>query len=83
MDVWRAYVHESKGTYTIELIRKFSRQINCEGGVDTKWCDFGAGAGLYIDRENGDILVYGIEPGNEGPRADGIGSTKMKEFRQR
>lgn len=83
LDVWRTSVHESKGKYSIELIKKFSRQMNCEGGGDTRWCDFAAGAGLYIDRENGDILLYGIEPGNEGPKSDGIASIKLKEFRQK
>jgi len=82
LDVWRAYVNESKGTYSIELIKKFSRQINCGGGGETQWCDFAAGAGLYIDRENGDILLYGIEPRNEGPKAEGVKSTRMKEFHQ-
>lgn len=83
LDVWRTYVSESKGEYSIDLIKKFSRQLNCEGGGDTRWCDFSVGAGLYIDRRNGDILLYGIEPGNGGPKVDGIGSTKMKEFRQK
>jgi hypothetical protein len=82
LDVWRTSVHESKGKYSIELIKKFSRQMNCEGGGDTRWCDFGAGAGLFIDRENGDILMYGIEPGGKGPKVEGVGSIKMKEFRQ-
>jgi hypothetical protein len=55
----------------------------CGGGGGTLWCNFVAGAGMYIDPQNGDLLAYGIEHWNDGPKVNGIGSTKMKEFRQK
>ena len=83
LDVWRTYVHEINGKYSLELIKKFSKQMYCEGGSDTLWCDFLAGAGIYINPQNGNLLVYGVELGNEGPKTDGIPSIRMKEFRQK
>jgi len=83
IDVWRTYVHSTKGTYSIGLSKVFNRHMYCGGGGDTLWCNFVAGAGMYIDPRNGDLLAYGIEHWNDGPTVNGVGSTKMKEFRQK
>jgi hypothetical protein len=83
IDVWRTYVHSTKGTYSMGLSKVFNRHMYCGGGGDTLWCNFVAGAGMYIDPRNGDLLAYGIEHWNDGPTVNGVGSTKMKEFRQK
>lgn len=83
IDVWRTHVYSTKGKYTIGLSKVFNRHMYCGGGGDTLWCNFVAGAGMYIHPQNGDLLAYGIEHWNDGPQVNGVGSTKMKEFRQK
>jgi hypothetical protein len=83
IDVWRSYVRDNDGRYSIELRKEFNRHMYCGGGGDSLWCNFSAGAGIYVDRKTGELLVYGVEHWNDGPKVSGVGSTKMKEFRQR
>jgi hypothetical protein len=69
-DLIRWYRLENTPDGQIGIVPIGSRQLNC------RRCNFGAGAGLYIDPE-GRLLLYAVEHNDGGPG----GSTEFEEFR--
>jgi hypothetical protein len=69
-DLVRWYRLENTEDGGVGIIPVGSRQLVC------RRCNFGAGAGLYIDPE-GQLLVYAVEHNDDGPEE----STEFEEFR--
>lgn len=80
IDIWKVTLQEIQNgdAYDIHLKKVGNRHMYC----GKEWCNFNTGASVYIDPMTGNLSAYATEYYNEGPKVNGIRSTKIKEFRQ-
>lgn len=73
-DVWRVTLDADQPHFEFEL------GVTFDCGFDGKtWCNFDAGAGLWVD-DRGRLSLYSVEHFNDGGKIEGIETVKVREF---
>jgi hypothetical protein len=77
-DIWRLDVSDS-WLPTFTKLGNFNAKCRTANTGNERYCDFAAGAGIYVDGQ-GKLILYGIEHYNDGLPGTTRG-VKMREFR--